>query len=436
MNYPIEEIAYKMKFIMDKLSNGEELTKEEAKYAKKIMNFKSIYEALCLEYKLLNSNIEKSRIIRYLVDKRNELVKIIKGTKSKNKLEQLYAQVNNIDEFIKSGCVDYFKDFLIDHNDLVHVDVKKVFDNLASNDVYLKSTRLDKDQNPYQASPFIYENHYTGEVKLNRPMIDLTRLVVAGDFKIYNAIEKRDRLLNKGRDIQDLEELEMSIPEQMRGINLKDIGKIIYLGNGRINNPNDHTFDDLRDDLDLLVAIDQIKNSEIEIGDYDINDAVIKVLGGVINGTYKPEDFNNYQILKYFDKSTDSTKFREILNKNRFNLDVIQTKLLADDLLSKTTLNGNENLFVGRKGELVLDNISLASSIMNGDPINEDECLSADPKCLGRIKYFQPAYRVDPHEYERDKYDVKILLAIARYKQAIKLQQVQAQVEKENKALL
>lgn len=436
MDFPVEEIAYKMKFIMDKLNNGEDLTKEEALYAKKIMNFKSIYEDLCLEKQLLNANIEESRIVRYLVDKKKALVKIIKGTKSRNKLEQLYAQVANIDEFIKSGAVQYFKDFLIDHNDLAHVNVRTVFDNLVTNDSYLSSTRLDRDTIPHQGSPFIYENYYTGEVTLNRPMIDLVRLVLAGDFKIYNALEKRDRILSKNREVDNIEELNKDIPESMRRINIKDISKIIYLGRGRIGNPDDHTFDNLKDDLEILVAIDQVKNAEVSVNDQEINNCVVKVLDGIVAGTYKPQDFTNYHILRYFDKNTDTSKFREILIKYRFNLDVIKSKLLQDDLLSKTTLNGNDNLFVDRSGELVLDNLSLANSVMNGEKIDEDECLSADPKCLGRIKYYQPAHRVNPHEYEHDKYDVKILLAIARYKEDLRLQKLQVQTEEENKALL
>lgn len=438
MNYPIEEIAYKMKFIMDKLDNGEELTVEEEMYARKIKYIKSIYNSLCLERKLKDVNIESSNIIRYLVDRRKELLKTIKGTKSKNKLEQMQAQVSNIEKFITSGAVEYFKDFLIDHNDLNHVDVMQVCLDLYSKDNYLDNTRLERDYVPYQESPFVYENRYTKEVKFNRPLIDLVRTILAGNYKAYNALEKRDRLLkDKGDKVTNLEELEAAIPEEFRGVNIRDISRIVYYARGRRGTSDDRIFDNLRDDLDILACFDQALSGEgIEENDRVINDSIVKVINGIISGEHKVEDFTNYEILKYFDKNLDTTKFREILNRYHFNLDAIKKTLLQDDLLSNTKLNGSENLFVDSNGELRLDNISLASSIMNGEAIDEDECLSADPKCLGRIKYFQPNYRPNPHDYERDKYDSKILLAIARFNQAKKLQQEQEIIDANNKALL
>lgn len=438
MNYPLEEITYKMKFIMDKLDKGKELTSEEDLYAKKIMRFKSIYDSICLEHQLRKANIEHSRIINYLMERRNGLLKTIKVTKSKNKLEQLQAQVKNIEEFIRAGAVEYFKDFLLDHNELVHVDVMQVFDSLATKDIYLINTRLDKDYVPNLGTPFVYENRYTKEVRFNRPLIDLVRMLLAGDFRIYNALEKRDRLLkNKGNDVTGIEELEESIPKDFRNVNPRDISRIVNYSRGKNRERDDHTFDNLRDDLEILAAMDNAQNGEINHeNDQVLNDMIVKILEGIISGIYKPEDFTNYQILKYFDANTDTTKFRKILNKNHFDLDAIKTILLQDDLLSKTTLNGTENLFIECNGELCLDNISLASSVMNAEAINEDECLSADPKCLNRIKYYQPAHRQNPHDYERDRYDVKILLAIARYKNALKLEQEREIVEKNNKALL
>lgn len=438
MIYPIEEIAYKMKFIMDKLNNGEKLTVEEEKYARKIKYIKSIYSSLCFERQLKDVKIEHSRILRYLVDRRRELLNTIKKTKSKNKLEQLHTQVSNIEKFITSGSVEYFKDFLIDHSDLNHVDVMQVFSDLACNDEYLINTRLEKDYVPYQGSPFVYENRYTKEVRFNRPLIDLLRHILAGDFSIYNAIEKRDRLLkNKGDNVLDLSELEAAIPEEFREVSIRDISRIMYNIRGKRSVVEDPNYSNLRDDLDILASFDQaLKGEGVDAFDQDINDAIVKVIEGIISGEYKVKDFTNYQILKYFDKNLDTTKFREILNSNHFNLEVIKRKLLQDDLLSNTKLNGSENLFVNSDGELCLDNISLASSIMNGEPIDEDECLSADPKCLDRIKYYQPNFRLNPHDYEIDKYDSKILLAIARYNQAKKLEQEQAIIDANNKALL
>lgn len=438
MNYPIEEIAYKMKFIMDKLDNGEELTVDEKMYARKIKYIKSIYNSLCLERQLKDVHIDDSNIVRYLVDRRNELLKTIKGTKSKSKLEQLQGQVNNIEKFITSGAVEYFKDFLIDHNDLTHVDVVQVYCDLARKDNYLINTRLERDYVPYQDTPFVYENRYTKEVKFNRPLIDLVRTILAGDFKAYNALEKRNRLLkNKGDNVTDLEELDAAIPEEFRGVNIRDISRIMNDARGRIGTAFDRVFDNLRDDLDILACFDQALSGEgLEENDQVINDSIVKVIEGVISGEYKVEDFTNYQILKYFDKNLDTTKFREILNKYHFDLEAIKEALLQDDLLSNTKLNGSENLFVDSNGELRLDNISLASSIMNGEDIDEDECLSADPNCLGRIKYYRPNHRPNPHDYERDKYDIKVLLAIARYKQAKRLQQEQEIIDADNKALL
>lgn len=438
MNYPIEEIAYKMKFIMDKLDNGEELTPDEDMYTKKIMRFKSVYDAICLERQLKDVNLEHSKIIKYLVERKTRLLKTIKVTRSRNKLEQMQAQVNNIEEFISSGAVEYFKDFLIDHNDLDHVDIKQLFDSMAAKDTYLNCTRLEKDHVPYQETPFIYENRYTKEITFNRPVIELVRIILAGDFKIYNALEKRDRLLkNKGDNIEDVEALNASIPEEFRSVKTGDLSRIMYYGRGRIGEKDDHTFDNFRDDLDILSATARALNGEVSQGDDQvINDSIVKILEGIIAGTHKVEDFTNYEILKYFDCETDTTKFREILIKNRFDLEAIKKSLLQDDLLSNTNLYSAENLFVDRNGELCLDNLSLASSIMNAEEINEDECLSADPKCLNRIKYYQPAYRQNPHDYERDKYDVKILVSIARYRQAKKLQQEQEIVDKNNKSLL
>lgn len=438
MNYPIEEIAYKMKFIMHKLDSGEKLTREEEMYVKKISYVKSICDSLCLERQLKDANIEHSRIIRYLVEKRAGLIKSIKVTKSKNKLEQMRAQISNIEEFITSGSVEYFKDFLIDHNNIPHVDVMQVYLDMVVEDNYLSNTRLEKYYVPYQGSPFVYENRYTNEVKFNRPLIDLVRTILAGDFKAYNALEKRNRLLkSKGDDVTGIEELEESIPEEFRELNPRDISRIMYYARGRIGDKEDHHFDKLRDDLDILAALDQSLSGEVKSNnDQVINDAVVRVLDGVISGEHKVSDFTNYHILKYFDNNLGTTKFREILSKHHFDLESVKRTLLQDDLLSNTQLNGTENLFIDRNGELRLDNISLAASVMNAEAINEDECLSADPKCLGRIKYFQPSNRPNPHDYERDKYDIKILLAIARYKQDLKLRQEQEIVQENNKALL
>lgn len=435
MKYPIEEIAYKMKFIMDKLDNGEKLDAVEEAYVKKIMNFKSIYDSMCLECQLKNVKIEQSKVLRYLMEKRAELLKTIKGTKSKNKLEQMHFKVKNIERFVSSGAVAYFKDFLLDHNEIAHVDVYQYFQNLARKDQYLAKPSFNDGyfNTPY----FIVKNNYTGEVRLNRPLINLARLVIAGDFKIYNAIEKKDRLLRSKTNITDMDELVNSIPEEYRNIDLKSIDRIIYYGRGRIGDKDDHTFDDTRDNLDILFALDQVKDNQFEpAGEDAINKAIVNVLNGIIAGTYKPIDFLNYHILGYFDSQTDDTKFREILNENKFNLDAIQKKVLQDDLLATTSLNSSHNLFLGLNGELRLDNISLAASIMNGEEINEGECLTADPGCLERIKYYQPAHRPNIHDYERDKYDIKILQAIARYRVDLKKNREQEQVNKENKALL
>lgn len=444
MNYPIEEITYKMKFIMDKLDNGEELTVDEERYVKKIKYAKSIYDSLSLERQIKEVNIENSEVLRYLVDRRAKLLKTIEVTKSRNKLEKMRAQIDNIEKFIKGGAVEYFKDFLIDHNDVTHVRVMQVFKELAAKDDYLDVTRLEDSKRLeesrviYTESPFIYENSYTKEVRFNRPLIDLVRTILAGNFKAYNALEKRSRLLkNKGDSVTELEELEAAIPEEFRNINPQDISRIIYYGRGRIGKYDDHTFDNLRDDLEILALMDHALNGEkSQEKSQIINDSIIKVLEGIISGEYKVKEFTNYHILKFFDDNLDTTKFRSILNEYHFDLDRIKKIMLQDDLLSKTKLNSSENMFVDFNGELRLDNISLAASIMNAEEINEDECLSADPKCLDRIKYFQPAHRPNPHEYEKDKYDVKILLAIARYEHDLKIKLEQEQIDKNNKSLL
>ncbi len=42
MTYPVEEMNYKMKFLNDKIENGEKLTLEEEDYMKKMAFFKKI----------------------------------------------------------------------------------------------------------------------------------------------------------------------------------------------------------------------------------------------------------------------------------------------------------------------------------------------------------------------------------------------------------
>ncbi|MDE6141661.1 MAG: hypothetical protein K2G03_03565 [Bacilli bacterium] len=212
--------------------------------------------------------------------------------------------------------------------------------------------------------------------------------------------------------------------------------QIIYYAKGRVGYNDDNTFAELRDDLDILAAIDDVLSGKMkyEVDSEEIDNSIASILDGIIVGTYKPRDFLNYQILEYFDSNVDSLKFREILRDNRFDLDVIQRKMLQDDLLSKTKLNGNENLFVDNDGELNLGNLSLAAAVMNGEEIDEEDALSADPNCLERIRYFRPTYREDPHDYERDKYDVKILLAIAKYRQKLKEKLKQTEEMKDSKA--
>ncbi len=414
MEYPVEEMNYKMKFLKDKLDNGEKLTPDEEQYIKKMTSFKKVYEAMCLEQQLKNVEIDEEEVLQVLAKKRAELEKIIKGTKSKNKLPQLHNQVKNIDEFVQSGAVEYFKDLLLDNNSVKKVDVEGIFRTLAAKDRYLGVPYLSHDDvvGLYD-SPFMQRNHYLKTVKFNRPLIDLVRHILMGDYSLYNALKEGKETLEDGT----------LIPEEYRKLNLKAISAIIYYGRGRIGEMNDHTFDTLKDDLDILVAMEQVQKGDItKVDDAPIKDSIREILMGIIAGKYKAKDFTNYHILRYCDSGFDTTKFREILREHRFNLDSVQRKFLQDDLLRTTKLNGYENLFVDENGELQLANISLASSVMNGEPTNDDECLSADVTCLNRIKYYQPAHRNNPHDYEIDKYDSKALLAIARYKEELKKQ--------------
>ncbi len=421
MDYPVEEITYKMKFIKDKISNGESLTPEEEEYAKKIMSFMKKYEELCLREKLKTYPINEEAIIDLLVKKKKGLKKIIAGTRSKNKLAQLNEQVKNIEEFIQSGAVVYFKDFLQDHSVIPEPNIKGMFEVLASKDVYLKDPCLSVNKKYSQMSPFVTENYYTGDFRFNRPLIDLARLVLAGDFKIYNALEKRARFISSHQEVP--EEIMAVIPEEMLSIDIKDISALIYYGRGRIGVKGDHTFDTIKDDLDILVAIDMVRKGEIqEVDDTLIRDSICHVLDKIMLGKYKAKDFFKYDILRYFDSNTDTKKLRQMLNEKNFNLELLQRRLLEDDLLSKTSFNRDENLFVDSNGELRLDNISLASSAINGEELNDEECLSADTKCLERINYYKPTQRTNIHEFELDKYDVKVLLAIARYKEELKKQ--------------
>lgn len=414
MEYPVEEMNYKMKFINDKLENGEELSSEEKEYMKKMESFKKFYDLMCLEYQLKNVEIDKEAILELLAKKRKELVKIIKGTKSKNKLPQLHNQVKNIDEFIQSDAVEYFKDLLIDNNSIRRVNAGDIFSELSWNDPYLAKPYLANDNVVgLHGSPFMQRNHYLDTVKFNRPLIDLVRHILMNDYSLYHALEEGKETLADGT----------LIPEEYRKLNLKAISAIIYYGRGRIGNMEDHTFDTFKDDLDILVAMDQVQKGDItKVDDTPIKDSIRDILMGIISGKYKVKDFNNYQILRYCDPGFDTTKFRKILREHRFNLDSVQRKLLEDDLLRTTKLNGGGNLFVDENENLQLANISLASAVMNGEPINDDECLSADPDCLNRIRYYNPANRNNPHDYEIDKYDSKALLAIARYKEELKKQ--------------
>lgn len=416
--YPVEEMTYKMKFIMDKLNNKEELTKEEETYAKKINSFMKVYDALCLEKQFEAVEIEKAAIRELLYKKRKELIKVIRGTKSASKLKVLREQVLNIEEFLHSEAVDYFKYLLMDHHEIPMVDIKEIFDSLARRDEYLYNPCLAQDRRYNQLSPFINWNHYTNEVTFNRPLIDLTRLVISRDLTIYNALEKRTDLLEQRKEVpSDIEDI---IPDEMKDIRIKDISAIINYGNGRIGT-NDNEFVTLKDDLDILVAVDNALKGDIkEADDALIKESIGNVIKGVITGKYKVSDFTGYKVLKYFEDGVDTRRFRDILRSNKFDIDLVQKHILTDDLLRKTALYREENLFVNDDGELNLANISLASSVINGEDINDEEALDADPNCLERIKYYKPAHRNNVHDYEIDKYDVKVLLAIARYKEDLK----------------
>lgn len=412
MEYPIEEMNYKMKFINDKVNNGEKITIEEEQYVKKMTSFMKVYEAMCLEQQLKNVEIDEDAIIQLLTKKRQELVRIISGTKSKNKLPILKQQVRNIDAFIQSGAVEYFKDLLIDNNIVKRIDVGEVYDDIARKDHYLSHPYLENDRRPWiYDSPFIEKNRYTYKVDFNLPLIELTRHVIMGDFELYNAIKNGKDTMDDG----------MVIPDEMKKLNLKDISAIIYYGRGRIGKMNDHTFDTLKDDLDILVALDEVSRGKGKrVDDEPIKESIKNIIMGIIKGQYKVKDFTNYEILKYCDKDFDTRKFREILRTFDFDLELVKERLLQDDLLRTTKLNGSDNLFI-QDGELNLANISLASSVINGEEINEDESLSADPNCLGRIKYYQPCARENPRDYQMDKYDVKALLALARYQEELKV---------------
>lgn len=419
MEYPVEEMNYKMKFINDKIANSEELTLDEMQYMKKIGVFKKFYDFMCLEQQLKNIEIDENAILELLAKKRKELVKIIKGTKSKNKLPQLHSQVKNIDEFIQSGAVEYFKDLLLDNNLLGKINAGDIFDDLTREDPYLKKPYLSRDDvDDFYDSPFIFRNKYLETVKFNRPLIDLVRHILMGDYTLYNALKDGKETLNDGT----------LIPEEYRKLNLKAISAIIYYGRGRIGQMDDHTFDTFKDDLDILVAMDQVLNGDIiKVDDTPIKDSIRDILMGIISGKYRVKDFTNYQIIRYCDPGFDTTKFRSILKEHRFDLDSVQKKLLQDDLLRTTKLNSSENLFVDENGELQLANISLAASVMNGETI-KDEALSADDSCLNRISHYQQVHRNNPYDYEIDKYDSKALLAIARYKEELKKQLEQEEI--------
>lgn len=422
MTYPVEEMNYKMKFLNDKLENGEKLTLEEEDYMKKMAFFKKNYDAMCLEQQLKNVEIDEDAVLTLLAKKREELVKVIRGTKSKNKLLQLRNQVKNIDEFMQSDAVKYFKEVLLDEISIKHVDIVKVFSDLAYKDRFLSASYLAGDRKSgFYGSAFALENQYLKTMTFNRPLIDLTRRVLMGDFSLYNALKEGKSTFADGT----------LIPDEFRKIRLEDISAITHYGRGRVDEMEDHTFDTLKDDLDILVAIDQVQKGDItKVDDAPIKDAIRDILMGIISGKYTVKDFTNYQILDYFDKGIDTTKFRELLKRNNFNIDSVQREVFQDDLLRVTNLNQRENLFIDENGELNVANISLASAVMNGEDVDDEESLSADLSCLNRINYYQPAHRNNPHEYERDKYDVKILLAIARYKDELKKEIEQDAVEK------
>lgn len=436
------------------------------KYAKKIPDIVEIAESLALEYQVEHLSVDPNMIISSLEEKKAHILKEIQATRSKHKLADLNSRLNNITEFLESGAIDCFTELIADHEPIERVDIYDVYKELVENDKLLYETRYNlglsggvNGLSPVEAnrgntaedSPFLHKDKYTKETTINRDLIDFIKQVLSGGTALidnfvqyYNFKNQKENIADNLKELgtpqekieedtqeltKSIDDLEPNIPENFRKIDLERIRLLLKTIKTCLAKHDKETLDNLKEDLEILEAIDEAQKGRIEDLDMTpIARSVNATISLIASGQFTAKEFLDYEILKYFDKGTNKGKLRDILFDYEYDLDAVKKDILQDSILAATDLNGTENLFVDELGNLRLDNISLATSVINGEEPNEEECLSADPNCLNRINYYNPQGwikenpdGIDSHYYEDSLYKIKILQALARKQEADRL---------------